>query len=68
MLRDGVCSACRADLIVAERLVIEVTSVERVSEVRLKRMEPYLRLLKLPVGLLDQFWRRNIEGRIQAVR
>jgi iron complex transport system substrate-binding protein len=45
----------RADLVVDERLVIEVKSVERSAPVHAKQLLTYLRLMKQPLGLLMNF-------------
>jgi len=45
----------RADLVVQERLIIEVKSVERNSAVHAKQLLTYLRLMKQPLGLLMNF-------------
>ncbi len=45
----------RADLIVEDRLLIELKSVENLLPVHFKQVLTYLRLLKLPLGLLINF-------------
>lgn len=45
----------RADLIVEGRLLIELKSVETLLPVHTKQVLTYLRLLKLPLGLLINF-------------
>ena len=45
----------RADLIVDDRLIIEVKSVERTAPVRAKQLLTYLRLTEQPLGLLMNF-------------
>jgi len=47
--------AFRADLVVEERLVIEVKSVERLAPVHAKQLLTYLRLMDQPLGLLMNF-------------
>jgi iron complex transport system substrate-binding protein len=47
--------AFRADLLVEERLVIEVKSVERLAPVHSKQLLTYLRLMDQPLGLLMNF-------------
>ena len=47
--------AFRADLLVEQRLVIEVKSVERLAPVHSKQLLTYLRLMNLPLGLLMNF-------------
>jgi iron complex transport system substrate-binding protein len=48
-------AACRVDLLVDGRLVVEIKSVERLSKAHAKQVLTYLRLLKQPVGLLLNF-------------
>ncbi len=45
----------RADLIVEGRLLIELKSTERYAAVHAKQVITYLRLAKLPLGLLMNF-------------
>lgn len=45
----------RADLIIEERLIIEVKSVERSAPVHAKQLLTYLRLTEQPLGLLMNF-------------
>ncbi|GAB4166535.1 MAG: hypothetical protein Fur0032_04030 [Terrimicrobiaceae bacterium] len=45
----------RADIIVEDRLLIELKSVENLLPVHSKQVLTYLRLLKLPLGLLINF-------------
>jgi len=45
----------RADLLVEDRLLIELKSVERLSPLHGKQVLTYLRLLDLPLGLLINF-------------
>ncbi|MBV9108624.1 MAG: GxxExxY protein [Gemmatimonadetes bacterium] len=47
--------AFRADLIVAERVVIELKSLDSLAPVHAKQLLTYLKLLHLPVGLLINF-------------
>ena len=48
-------AAFRADLVVDDRLLVEVKSVERLMPVHSKQLLTYLRLKKQPVGLLINF-------------
>lgn len=48
-------NAFRIDLLVEERLIVEIKSVERLSAVHAKQVLTYLRLTGLPVGLLINF-------------
>lgn len=45
----------RADLIVEDRLLVELKSVETLAPVHFKQVLTYLRLLNLPLGLLINF-------------
>ena len=45
----------RVDLLVGSRVVVEIKSVEHLAPVHSKQVLTYLRLLKLPVGLLINF-------------
>jgi len=45
----------RADLIVAQKVVIEIKSVEAVAPVFAKQLRTYLRLMDLKLGLLINF-------------
>ena len=48
-------AAFRIDLLVNERVLIEVKSVERLNAVHAKQLLTYLRLTKQPLGLLINF-------------
>lgn len=54
---DGVVvdNAFRIDLLVESRLVVELKSVERLLPVHGKQVLTYLRLMRLPLGLLINF-------------
>jgi GxxExxY protein len=45
----------RADLVVEDRLIVEVKSVERIAPVHAKQLLTYLRLTQQPLGLLMNF-------------
>jgi iron complex transport system substrate-binding protein len=47
--------AFRVDLLVDERLVVEIKSVEQLSKAHARQLLTYLRLLDHPVGLLLNF-------------
>ena len=47
--------AFRADLVVEERVIVEVKSIERIAAVHPKQLLTYLRLTNLHVGLLLNF-------------
>ena len=54
---DGLRFDCafRVDLLVDDRLVVEIKSLDRLAPVHGKQLLTYLRLLKQPVGLLINF-------------
>ena len=45
----------RADLLVEQRMLIEIKSVERIAAVHRKQVQTYLRLMNLPFGFLINF-------------
>ncbi len=47
--------AFRADLIVHKTVILEIKSVEKLAPVHSKQLLTYLRLMRLPVGLLINF-------------
>lgn len=47
--------AFRIDLLIEERLLVEIKSVERLNAAHGKQLLTYLRLMKQPVGLLINF-------------
>jgi iron complex transport system substrate-binding protein len=61
-------AAFRIDLLVDERLLVEIKSVERLTAAHGKQLLTYLRLTKQPVGLFGQLRRRDVEGGAQANR
>ncbi|MFA6219204.1 MAG: GxxExxY protein [Erythrobacter sp.] len=60
-------AAFRIDLLVAERLIIEIKSVEKLSSSHLKQLLTYLRLRKQPVGLLLNFAGATMKEGIRRV-
>lgn len=57
----------RADLIVEGELLIEVKSLEQLAPVHSKQVLTYLRLLKLPLGLLMNFGASTFKGGVHHV-
>jgi iron complex transport system substrate-binding protein len=45
----------RADLLIENRVIVELKSVEKLAPVHSKQLLTYLRLMNLPVGLLINF-------------
>ena len=48
-------AAFRIDLLIDQRLIIEIKSVEKISAAHAKQLLTYLRLTKQPVGLIINF-------------
>lgn len=57
----------RADLIVENRLVVELKSVEVLAPVHHKQLLTYLRLMHLPVGLLINFGSETFKDGVKRV-
>lgn len=48
-------TAFRADIVVADRLLVELKSVEQVLPLHSAQLLTYLRVMRLPIGLLINF-------------
>jgi GxxExxY protein len=59
--------AFRLDLLVEDRLLIELKSIERLAPVHAKQTLTYLRLMKLPLGLLINFGGITLKEGIKRV-
>lgn len=57
----------RADLIVDESLLVELKSVENLAPVHTKQVLTYLRLLKMPLGLLINFGAATFKEGVKRV-
>jgi GxxExxY protein len=57
----------RADLLVEKRLLIEIKSVERLSNVHRKQLQTYLRLMQLPFGFLFNFGGETFKGNAHRI-
>lgn len=57
----------RVDLIVAEKVIIEIKSVEALAPIHRKQLETYLRLTDLRLGLLLNFNVELMKNGIQRV-
>lgn len=66
---DGVVidNAFKIDLLVQDRLVIELKSTERASPVHAKQVLTYLRLMDMPLGLLMIFGQPTFKGGLRRV-
>ena len=60
-------AAFRADLLVEERLLVEIKSVDRLQPVHSKQLLTYLRLIKQPVGLLINFGGETLKEGVRRV-
>ncbi|RIV88582.1 GxxExxY protein [Aurantiacibacter xanthus] len=60
-------NAFRIDLLVDDRLVLEIKSVERLSNLHAKQLLTYLRLTQQPVGLLLNFSGETMKEGIRRV-
>jgi GxxExxY protein len=58
---------CRVDILVGAKVVVEIKSVERFAPVHPKQLLTYLRLLKLPVGLLINFGAPTLKEGLQRI-
>lgn len=59
--------AFKIDLLVEDRLVLEIKTVENLSKTHAKQILTYLRLLKQPVGLLLNFSEETMKDGIRRV-
>lgn len=57
----------RIDLLVESLVVVEIKSVERMLPVHPKQLLTYLRLMKLPVGLLINFGAPTLKAGLQRI-
>jgi GxxExxY protein len=59
--------AFKIDILVDDRLVLEIKAVEQLSKTHMKQLLTYLRLVKQPVGLLLNFSQATMSAGIQRV-
>ncbi|MFO6447544.1 GxxExxY protein [Erythrobacter sp. NE805] len=59
--------AFRIDLLIDDRLVVEVKSVETLSKAHLKQLLTYLRLTRRPLGLLLNFGEATMKDGIRRL-
>ena len=57
----------RADLIVENRVIVEIKSIDRLSPIHKKQMLTYLKLSGLTVGLLINFGGERLKGNIERL-
>jgi GxxExxY protein len=60
-------AAFRIDLLVDERLLVEIKSVEQLTAVHGKQLLTYLRLTKQPVGLLFNFGGATLKEGVRRI-
>ena len=60
-------AAFRIDLLVDDRLLVEIKSVERLNPVHGKQLLTYLRLTQQPVGLLINFGGETLEEGLKRI-
>lgn len=60
-------AAFRIDLLIDERLLVEIKSVERLLPVHGKQLLSYLRLTKQPVGLLINFGGETLKEGLRRI-
>jgi GxxExxY protein len=59
--------AFRIDLLVEDELLIELKSIEKLSPVHTRQTLTYLRLMRLPLGLLVNFGGITLKGNFRRV-
>ena len=59
--------AFRVDLLVDQRVVVELKSIEQLAPVHTKQVLTYLRLMKLPLGLLINFGGATLKEGLRRV-
>jgi len=59
--------AFRVDILVDQRLVVEIKATDQLSKTHAKQLLTYLRLLKQPVGLLLNFCQETMKDGIRRV-
>ena len=57
----------RADLFVEDRVIVELKSVEKLAPVHGKQLLTYLRLMRLPVGLLINFGAATLKEGVHRI-
>ncbi len=60
-------AAFRVDLLIDNRLIVEIKSIERLNAAHAKQLLTYLRLLKQPVGLLINFGGETLKEGVRRV-
>lgn len=60
-------AAFRVDVLVEDRLIVEIKSIERLAPVHAKQVLTYLRLMDQPVGLLINFGGETLKEGIRRL-
>ena len=60
-------AAFKVDLLIDDRLVVEIKSVDRPNAVHAKQLLTYLRLMRLPVGLVINFGGSSLREGVRRV-
>lgn len=60
-------NAFRIDLLVDQKLIIELKSIERLAAVHGKQVLTYLRLMRLPLGILMNFGQATFKDGVRRV-
>jgi len=60
-------NAFKIDLLIENRLIVELKSTERNAPVHAKQLLTYLRLMELPLGLLMNFGLPTFKGGLQRI-
>jgi len=60
-------AAFRIDLLIDQRLLVEIKSVERLNTAHSKQLLTYLRLMRLPVGLLLNFGGATLKEGVRRI-
>ena len=60
-------NAFRIDLMIDDRLIVEIKSIDRLAPVHAKQLLTYLRLTKQPVGLLINFGGETLKEGIRRL-
>ncbi|MGK6323745.1 GxxExxY protein [Sphingomonas sp. DT-51] len=60
-------AASRIDLLIDNRLIVEVKSVEKLAPVHGKQLPTYLRLIEQPVGLLINFGGETLKEGVRRI-
>ncbi len=60
-------NAFKVDLLIERRLIVELKSVEKLTPVHGKQVLTYLRLMKLPLGLLMNFGQATFKDGLRRI-